>query len=185
MESDIRDKTRLDKYRETSDSTGEIVNVEDSQWQVFVEKYLADWLYSITDILLMQAKFVSRGHPMSRAELAALLKDAFLGCESKDLQLKDGRNEVWSAYTLRSAINRVLPEIRTSGAVTLTNLAKRINLRSREILARRMKTRLSGKHLQKLLKMHDIDWGGIKKAYNQRLFAGRKEPQTARTKVGS
>jgi len=180
----IRDRTRLDQYSEPSNSTGDILNIEDSQWQVFVEKYLADWLYSITDILLMQAKFVSRGRPMSRAELAALLHDRFLGWESKDLQLKDGRNEVWSAYTLRSAINRVLPEIKTSGAVTLTNLAKRINLRSREILFRKMKTRLSGKHLQKLLKKHDIDWTRIKKAYKQRLLAEVNGSQSACTEVG-
>src|SRR5260370_9796267 len=95
----IRDVTRFDKYREPSESTDEILNIEDSQWQVFVEKHLADWRYSITDILLMQAKFISLGHPMSRAELAPLLNDAFLGWESNDLQLKHGRNELCSAIT--------------------------------------------------------------------------------------
>jgi hypothetical protein len=143
--------------------------VDDSEWQAFVKDRLADWLYGITEILTMQAKFVARGDPMSRAELASLIQDEFLGWKSKDVCLKDGRNEVWSALTLREAINRVLPEIKTVGAVTLSNLAKRINAHSREILFRRLKTRLTGKHLQKLLKKHGIDWIGLKKAYKQHL----------------
>jgi hypothetical protein len=106
---------------------------------------------------------------MSHAELTALINDAFLNGASKALRLKDARNEIWSAATLKSAINKALTEIKTTGAVTLTNLAKRINAHSREILFGRTKTRLSGKHLQKLFKKHDIDWIGIKKAYKQRL----------------
>ena len=130
---------------------------------------LADWLYGITEILTMQAKLVACGDPMSRAELASLFDDKFLGSESKDICLKDGRNEVWTAHTLREVINRVLPEIKTVGAVTLSNLAKRINARSREILFGPLKTRLTGKHLQKLFKKHGIDWIGLKKAYKKSL----------------
>lgn len=144
--------------------------VDDSEWQSFVKDRLADWLYGITIILTMQAKLVASGDPMSRAELASLFDDQFLGSESKDVCLKDGRNEVWTAHTLREAINRVLPEIKTVGAVTLSNLAKRINAHSREILFGRLKTRLTGKHLQKLLKKHGIDWIGLKKAYKQHLL---------------
>ena len=144
--------------------------VDDSEWQAFVKDRLADWLFGITEILTMQAKFVARGNPMCRAEFAALIDDQFLGRKSKDICLKDGRNEVWSALTLREAIHRVLPEIKTVGAVTLSNLAKRINAHSREILFRRLKTRLTGKHLQKLLKKHGIDWIGLKKAYKQHLL---------------
>lgn len=132
---------------------------------------LADWLYGITEILTMQAKLVACGDPMSRAELASLFDDQFLGSQSKDVCLKDGRNEVWTASTLRKAINRVLPEIKTIGAVTLSNLAKRINARSRDILFLRLKTRLTGKHLQKLLRKHGIDWIGLKKAYKRHLVA--------------
>jgi hypothetical protein len=143
--------------------------VDDSEWQAFVKDRLADWLFGITEILTMQAKFVARGDPLSRAELASLIQDQFLGWKNKDVCLKDGRNEVWSALTLREAINLVLPEIKTVGAVTLSNLAKRINAHSREILFRRLKTRLTGKHLQKLLKKHGIDWIGLKKAYKQHL----------------
>ena len=99
---------------------------DDSQWESLVKKHLADWLYRITDILTMQAKFASRGYPMSHAQLAALFEDVFFIDASEDLRLKDGRNEVWSAYTLKCAINTVLPEIKTRGAVTLANLARRI-----------------------------------------------------------
>ncbi len=108
---------------------------------------------------------------MSHAQLAALFEDAFLLDASEDLRLKDGRNEVWSTYALKCAINTVLPEIKTSGAVTLANLARRINAKSKEILVGGTRARLSGKHLQKLLKKHDIDWIGIKKSYKKRLLA--------------
>jgi hypothetical protein len=97
---------------------------EDAKWKVFTEKHLQDWLYKITDILIMQARFASRGFPMSHAELTALINDAFLGWESKDLDLRDGRNEIWNAYNLKFAVNIALPEIKPIGAVTLTNLAK-------------------------------------------------------------
>ena len=152
--------------------------VDDSEWQAFVKDRLADWLYAITEILTMQAKLVASGDPMSRAELASLFDDKFLGSESKDVCLKDGRNEVWTAHTLRDVINRVLPEIKTVGAVTLSNLAKRINARSPELLLLQLKTRLTAKHLQKLLKKHGIDWIGLKKAYKQHLIAkGRARNQ--------
>jgi hypothetical protein len=147
--------------------------VNDSEWQASVKDRLADWLYGITEILTIQAKCVSRGDPLRRAELASLIHYRFLGGESKDVCLKDGRNEVWSASTLRSAIAQALPEIKTVGAVTLSNLAKRINAHSWELLFGKLKTRLTGKHLQKLLKIHGIDWIQIKKLYKQQLVAER------------
>jgi hypothetical protein len=154
--------------------------VDDSEWQAFVKDRLADWLFGITEILTMQAKLVASGDPMSRAELGSLFDAQFLGSQSEDVCLKDGRNEVWTASTLRKAVNRVLPEIKTVGAVTLSNLAKRINAHSREILFGRLKTRLTGKHLQKLLKKHGIDWIGLKKAYKQHLVAeGRARNQAS------
>jgi len=144
---------------------------EDLRWKGFTEKHLADWLYNITDILIMQASFTSRGHPMSHAELAALINDAFLNGKTKDLELRDGRNQIWNAHTLKSAVNIALPEIKTTGAVTLSNLAKKINAHSMRLLFGRTKKRLSGKHLQKLFTEHDIDWIQIKKLYKQRLVA--------------
>lgn len=166
------DRTGLDEYREAADPNAMLVEIqEDSQWESLVKKHLADWLYRITDILTMQAKFASRGYPMSQAQLAALFDDAFLIDASEDLLLKDGRNEVWSAYALKRAINTVLPEIKTSGAVTLANLARRINAKSKEILVGGTRARLSGKHLQKLLKKHHINWIEIKKSYKTRLLA--------------
>jgi hypothetical protein len=78
---------------------------------------------------------------------------------------------LWSAYALKHAINTVLPEIKTSGAVTLANLARRINANSKDILVAGTRARLSGKHLQKLLKKHHINWIEIKKSYKKRLLA--------------
>lgn len=171
------DRTTFERHREPGDSSATIVKIqEDFQWKSLVKKHLADWLFRVTDILTMQAKFASRGYPMSRAQLAALFDDAFLLDASEDLLLKDGRNEVWSAYALKYAINTVLPEIKTSGAVTLANLARRINANSKEILVGGTRARLSGKHLQKLLKKHDIDWAGIKTSYKKRLLAQTMHP---------
>jgi hypothetical protein len=138
-----RDLSESKKCRKEHNWSEPLVELdEDSQWKAFTEKHLADWLYKIPDILTMQAKFASRGYPMSHAELTALINDAFLGWKSKDLRLKDGRNEIWNAHTLKSAVNIALPEIKTSGAVTLTNLANKINAHSREILFGRTNTRL-------------------------------------------
>jgi hypothetical protein len=166
-----RDLARAKRCRTESDWTEPLLELyQDPKWKVLTEKHLADWLYRITDILIMQACFSSRGFPMSHAELTALVHDAFLGWKSKDLDLKDGRNEIWNAHDLKLAVNVALPEIKTIGAVTLSNLAKKINAHSRRLLFGRTKTRLSGKHLQKLFSEHDIDWNGIKKAYKQRLL---------------
>jgi hypothetical protein len=167
-----RDLAESKRCRTEYDSSEPLLDLyEDAKWKVFTEKHLQDWLYKITDILIMQARFASRGFPMSHAELTALINDAFLGWESKDLDLRDGRNEIWNAYNLKFAVNIALPEIKTIGAVTLTNLAKKINSRSMEILYGRTKTRLSGKHLQKLFTKHDINWIQMKKLYKQRLVA--------------
>ena len=97
--------------------------------------------------------------------------------ELEDLPLKDGRNEIWDADTLKSALNQVLPEIKTTGTLTLANIAKRINERSNQILYGRNRRPVSGKHLQKLLKKHNIDWAKIKKKYKERLIAKRKAPR--------
>ncbi len=168
------DRSSLDRYSEPADSSAMTVEIqEDSQWETLVKRHLADWVFRITDILTMQAKFASRGYPMSHAQLAALIADAFLMEAAEDLQLRDGRNEIWNAYSLKSAINSVLPEIKTSGAVTLTNVAKKITARSKEILDCRSNKPLSGKHLQKLLKIHSIDWMAIKRSYKKRLAAQR------------
>jgi hypothetical protein len=140
-------------------------------FEAFVERHLPDWLFKITDILTLQARFAAKGSPMSRAELTALVDDAFLDHELDDLSLKDGRNEIWDAYTLKSALNHVLPEIRTTGTLTLTNVAKKINARSNQLLPGRMKRPLSGKHLQKLLKTHHIDWAKIREVCKERLLA--------------
>lgn len=170
-ERDLAESKRCRRERDSSEPLLELY--EDPKWKFLTEKLLADWLYKIADILIMHTTFTSRGLPMSHAELTALIQDAFLGWKSKDLDLKDGRNEVWNAYDLKLAVNLALPEIKTIGAVTLTNLAKRINAHSKHILFGRTKTLLSGKHLQKLFAQHDIDWPHIKKLYKQRLVAER------------
>ena len=40
---------------------------------------------------------------------------------------------------------------------------------------RRYSASLSGKHLQKLLKVHNIDWMAIKRSYKKQLAAPRKD----------
>jgi len=80
------DRSTLERHREPGDSTATIVKIQvDSQWKSLVKKHLADWLFRITDILTMQAKFASRGYPMSHAQLAALIDDAFLSDAREDL----------------------------------------------------------------------------------------------------
>ena len=60
----------------------------DDEWQTLVTSNLPNWLFWITDILMMQAKLVARGRPMSRTQLAALLQDRLLRQGSRDLLLK-------------------------------------------------------------------------------------------------
>ena len=164
------DRSTLERHREPGDSTATIVKIQvDSQWKSLVKKHLADWLFRITDILTTQAKFASRGYSMSRAELAALIDDAFLRDAREELELRDRRNEIWNAYTLKLAINTILPEIKTSGAVTLTTVAKKITAHAQALGCCRSKTALTGKHLQKLLKIHSIDWMAIKRSYTRHL----------------
>jgi hypothetical protein len=92
-----RDLARSRRCQLERDSTEPILELyEDPKWKDFTEKHLSDWLYRITDILIMQASFSSKGFPMSHAELTALIHDAFFGWQSKDLDLKDGRNEILS-----------------------------------------------------------------------------------------
>jgi hypothetical protein len=87
---DIHDRDLIEskRCRNEHNSSKTLFELEDSEWKAFTQKYLADWLFKITDILTMQAKFASRGYPMSHAELTALIHDAFLKGESKALRLK-------------------------------------------------------------------------------------------------
>ncbi|MFS8085263.1 MAG: hypothetical protein ACMG6H_06500 [Acidobacteriota bacterium] len=141
----------------------------DDEWQTLVTRNLPNWLFWITDILIMQAKLVARGCPMPRTQLAALLQDRFLRQASRDLLLKGSRNKFWTAHILRIAIDRALPGMRAPGAITLANLARRINADSQDVSDTAGKA-LSGKHLQKLLKKHDIDWIEIKRSHKKRLL---------------
>ena len=140
-------------------------------FQDFVRTWLAHWLYRVTDIVTLQAKNLSSGKRFSHAELTALIDDAFLDRASDELPLRDGRNEVWNLFTLKSALNRVLPEIKTAGALTLSNVAKRINATRNQYPFVRNRKPLTAKHLQKLLKQHGIDWFEVKKAYICQLRA--------------
>lgn len=163
-----RDQARLGTCGNSSRNN--FLKTDDTEWQTLVTDNLADWLFWITDILTVQARFVSSGRPLTRSQLAALLHDRFIGHPGRNLRLKDRRNEIWSAYSLRSAVEKVLPDIKSCGAVTLSNLARRINARSRDLSFVSLKTPLSGRHLQKLLKKHHIDWIEIKRSYKERLL---------------
>jgi hypothetical protein len=114
-----------------------------------VKHTLPDWLFWITEILITQAKLVAQHRPMYRAQLRHMIDYRLLGQANKELRLKCGPNSLWTRHTLRRAINRALPDITAPGAVTLANLAKKINQRSNELFGGRDIT-LKGKHLQKL-----------------------------------
>ncbi|HYX27473.1 MAG TPA: hypothetical protein VE863_02820 [Pyrinomonadaceae bacterium] len=99
--------------------------------------------------MITQAKLVAQHRPMYRAQLRHMIDYRLLGQANKELRLKCGPNSLWTRHTLRRAINRALPDITAPGAVTLANLAKKINQRSNELFGGRDIT-LKGKHLQKL-----------------------------------
>ena len=139
-------------------------------WQNIVERNLPHWLFCVTEILTMQAKLAGQDRPMSRAQLAELLKERLIRQASDGLSLKPSRKRIWTMRVLRAVVNEALKDINTPGAVTLDNLAKRITWRSRKLLQMDLKKPLSGKHLQKLLRQHDIDWIKIKRSYKDRLL---------------
>lgn len=84
--------------------TGSALEMDDD-WKALVTKNLPDWLFWITDILMMQARLVAHDHPLSRSELAALLQHRFLQQASPDLRLNDSQKRVWTTHMLRGAIS--------------------------------------------------------------------------------
>jgi len=148
-------------------------------WQNIVEQNLPHWLFCVTEILTTQAKLAGQDRPMSGAQLAELLKDRLIRQVMDGLRLKPARKRIWTMRVLRLAVNEALKDINTPGAVTLDNLAQRITWRARKLSQMDLKKPLSGKHLQKLLRQHDIDWIKIKRSYKDRLlteFMKRPKP---------
>jgi hypothetical protein len=104
-------------------------------WQNIVEQNLPYWLFCVTEILMTQAKLAGQGRPMSRAQLAELLKDRLIRQASDGLQLKPTRKRIWTMRVLRAAVHEALKDINTPGAVTLDNLAQRITLSCTQVVA--------------------------------------------------
>jgi|GEM_PF-2348499 len=170
----VIDIHRRDQFRLITDGPCEshidgASNGNSAEWQMLVAQNLPAWLFWVTDILTTQAKLIAQNRPMSRAQLRALMNDRLLRQTSSELRLKTGRSSLWTAELLRRAINHALRDITTPGAVTLGTVARRINIRSKELLTG-LSTPLTGKHLQKLLKQHNIDWLEIKRSYKHRLI---------------
>lgn len=164
-----RDQFRLHTDSDLCESPSDgISNRSEVEWQALVAQNLPDWLFWVTDILTTQAKLVAQNRPMSRVQLSALMNDRLLRQTSSELRLKSGRSSLWTTKLLRRAINLALSDITTPGAVTLRNVARRINVRSKELIG--LNTPLTGKHLQKLLKQNNIDWLEIKRSYKHRLI---------------
>ena len=144
------------------------------EWQELVRTNLPHWLFWLTYILTAHAKLAAEDRPMSRAELAELLNDRLFRQAGNDLRFKAHRRIIWTPEVLRIAVHNALKDMNTPGAVTLENLARRITFHSRNSSSLNLMTPLSGKHLQKLLKEHDIKWIEIKKSYKERLFKERR-----------
>lgn len=145
-----------------------------NEWQELVRTNLPHWLFWLTYTLTAHAKLAAEGRPMSRAELAELLNDRLLRHAGKGLPFKAHQRIIWTPSVLRIAVHNALKDINTPGAVTLENLARRITFQARNSSSLNLMKPLSGKHLQKLLKEHDIEWIEIKKSYKERLFKERR-----------
>jgi len=136
----------------------------------FIRKYLPVWLCQITEVLAIEALYASTGEPMTRKNIEDIIHFLFLERGPGDLPLKDGRNEIWNRHLLKWALGQVLPTFKVIGAVNLASTARKINQLPKRGWLRKMKKALTGKHLQKLLKDHDIDWLKEKREYKTRLM---------------
>jgi len=142
---------------------------EQARVENFVNKYLPQRLFDSVDVLMIEASFMRSGEPMRKAQLAKLIDIMFVHRIPGDPPLKDGRNEVWNAANLKSALNRVLPKIKVPGAVTLSVVAKKINKLPKTGSLQSGKKPLSAKHLQKLFREHDVNWMHVKRDHIKRL----------------
>jgi hypothetical protein len=147
----------------------------------FLRKYLPDWLYQLIDTLAVEALFAARGEPMLKSRASDLYNFIFVERESNAPPLKDGRNEVWNTHTLKWAINHALPKIKVPGNVTLETLARKINNLPKVGRLEKQRKALTGKHLQSLLKEHNIDWIKIKKHYKKILEEKRTSTKSTQS----
>jgi hypothetical protein len=146
--------------------------------EVYIREYLPGWLCSITGILILEAFCASLGEPLERSRMAELVNFSFVDRGPGERQLKDGRNEIWDKHVLRWALGQVLPTFKASGAISLAATARKINQLPKRGMLRKMKRALTGKHLQKLLQDHDIDWLEEKKHYQNRLGEEKRIKKT-------
>lgn len=144
--------------------------------QAFIEKYLAEWLYQAADLLIFQAPFACGGNPISRENLSNLILYVFIDQGPPTTWFKYGRKQIWDRFKLLWALSTVLPEINSSGTLTLATVAKKINAFAERRL-QKMGRPLTEKHLQKLFKEHDIDWKKIKEDHKEHLGFKKKPTQ--------
>jgi hypothetical protein len=148
----------------------------------FLRKYLPNWLFQLTDTLAVEALIAASGEPMLKSQADDLYKFIFIDRGPGDPPLKDARNEIWNLRTLRWAIEDALPKIKTIASVTLDTLAKKINTLPKRGWLKKKRKPLTGKHLQKLLKEHNIDWKKIKKDYIKQLEEKKSKKTTSKRK---
>ncbi|HXD34597.1 MAG TPA: hypothetical protein VN643_25985 [Pyrinomonadaceae bacterium] len=146
----------------------------------FIRKYLPGWLWSITEILTLEAFCASLGEPLEKSKMAELVNFSFVERGPGERLLKDGRNEIWNRHLLGWALGQVLSKFKVGSAITLAATAKKINQLPKRGMLRKMKRALTGKHLQKLLQDHDIDWLKEKKRYQNRLAEEKRIKKTAK-----
>jgi hypothetical protein len=139
---------------------------------VFLQEHLPNWFYSITNILALEARTAAHGKPISKSKARRLFEVEFVDREFGGPPLKDSRNEIWNAPSLRMILKEVLRQIKVVSALTLENAARRINKSSGPMFSK-SKAPLTGKHLQKLLKRHGINWKQMK-AERVRLLIAEK-----------
>jgi hypothetical protein len=137
---------------------------------VFLQKHLPDWVYNITNILALEARSAAHGGPISKSKARRLFEVEFVDREFGGPPLKDSRNEIWGAANLRMVLKEVLRQIKVVSAITLENAARRI-IKNSGPMFQKSKAPLTGKHLQKLLKRHGINWKQMKAERVQLLIA--------------
>jgi hypothetical protein len=147
----------------------------------FMRQYLPERLYQATDTLFLEAILASIGRPMLRSVAIDLYSSIFVRRSLTSPPLREGSDPIWDSMKLRWAIHFALPAIKNPRNITLAALAARINALPRTGIFRYRKKDLTGRHLQKLLEEHGIDWKRIKKIYRRFLEEKKNKKNHLRT----
>src|SRR5947209_339723 len=93
---EFEDKQRPSSKRSFAEFEEDFRRQED-----FLRRYLPNWLYQLTENLALEALYAASGEPMLKAHMSDLYNFIFVERGPGDPPLKDGRNEVWDAPTLK------------------------------------------------------------------------------------